>query len=102
MGVGARVVGIGCFTIFKGKDFSGSSIMATSSTRLMFVEHGHHWSTVKSVKYSPVCRRQAGVHLGHLGLAGLLVLVLLAGLVSARLHRRGGGRRIQTFRKWKR
>ena len=86
--VGARVVGIGCFTIFKGKDFSGSSIMATSSTRLMFVEQGHHWSTVKSVKYSPVCRRQAGVHLGHLGLAGLLVLVLLAGLVSARLHRR--------------
>ena len=86
--VGARVVGAGCFTIFKGKDFSGSSIMATSSTRLMFVEQGHHWSTVKSVKYSPVCRRQAGVHFGHLGLAGLLALVLFAGLVSARLHQR--------------
>ena len=86
--VGARVVGVGCFTIFKGKDFSGSNIMATSSTRLMFVEQGHHWSTVKSVKYSPVCRRQAGVHFGHLGLAGLLALVLFAGLVSARLHQR--------------
>ena len=86
--VGARVVGAGCFTIFKGKDFSGSSIIAASSTRLMFVEQGHHWSTVKSVKYSPVCRRQAGVHLGHLGLAGLLALVLFVGLVSARLHQR--------------
>ena len=32
---GARVVGNGCFTIFKGKGFSGSSITVASSTKLM-------------------------------------------------------------------
>ena len=96
---GARVVGSGCFTIFKGKSFSGSSITVAPPTKLMLAEQGHHWTTVKSVKYSPVCQRQAGAHLGHLGLAGLLALVLLAGLVYGRYQHRRSRRKHEDFLK---
>ena len=44
---GARVVGLGCFMIYKGKGFSGPSIKVEGASPLSLKDQGHTWTTVK-------------------------------------------------------
>ena len=44
---GARVVGMGCFMIFKGKGFSGPSAKIEGASPLSLQDQGHTWTTVK-------------------------------------------------------
>ena len=43
----AKVVGSGCFMIYKGKGFSGPSIKIEGASPLTLKEQGHSWTTVK-------------------------------------------------------
>ena len=43
----ARVVGSGCFMIFKNRGFKGSAFFVKGSGILDLSEHGHTWTTVK-------------------------------------------------------
>ena len=43
----ARVVGSGCFKIFKNRGHKGSSFLVKGSGILKLSEHGHSWTTVK-------------------------------------------------------
>merc|ERR1712107_157230 len=58
----AKVVGSGCFMIYKGKGFSGPSVKIEGASPLTLKEQGHSWTTVKSILYSSNCNfsRQAG------------------------------------------
>ena len=87
----ARVVGEGCFVIYKGKGFAGSSFKVDGTTTGVLGDAGHTWTTVKSVEYSPTCTfsRRAGAEV--FVLAGAAVVVLLMGaamLVWARMKRK--------------
>ena len=44
---GARVVGMGCFMIYKGKGFSGPSAKIEGASPLSLQDQGHTWTTVK-------------------------------------------------------
>ena len=43
----ARVVGSGCFKIFKNRGHKGSAFLVKGSGILDLSEHGHTWTTVK-------------------------------------------------------
>ena len=43
----AKVVGMGCFMIYKGKGFSGPSIKIEGASPLSLKDEGHTWTTVK-------------------------------------------------------
>ena len=88
--VGARIVGTGCFTIYKGRDFSGPNLMVGGSRNMLqLADEGHSWTTVKSVKYSPRCRAQtAGAPRDVILAVGVvLALAALVGLVWRRYQR---------------
>ena len=51
----ARVVGSGCYKIFKGKGFKGSAFLVKGLAIFDLREHGYTWTTVKSIQYSPDC-----------------------------------------------
>ena len=43
----ARVVGLGCFKIFKSRNFKSSAFLVKGSGVLDLSEEGHTWTTVK-------------------------------------------------------
>ena len=43
----AKVVGMGCFMIYKGKGFSGPSVKIQGANPLVLRDEGHMWTTVK-------------------------------------------------------
>jgi hypothetical protein len=43
----ARVVGSGCFKIFKNRGHKGAAFLVKGSGTLELSEHGHTWTTVK-------------------------------------------------------
>merc|ERR1712203_187139 len=61
----ARVVGSGCFKIFKNRGHKGAAFLVKGSGTLELSEHGHTWTTVKSIQYSPDCEfpRRAGAEI---------------------------------------
>merc|ERR1711972_27091 len=87
----AKVVGSGCFMIYKGKGFSGPSIKIEGASPLTLKEQGHSWTTVKSVLYSSNCNfsRQAGAEVYVIvGVVAVVFLVAIVALAWARFRRR--------------
>jgi len=87
----AKVVGSGCFMIYKGKGFSGPSIKIEGASPLTLKEQGHSWTTVKSVLYSSNCNfsRQAGAEVYVIvGVVAVVFIVAIVALAWARFRRR--------------
>jgi len=88
---GARVVGLGCFMIYKGKGFSGPSIKIEGASPLSLKDQGHTWTTVKSVLYSSNCNfsRQAGAEVYVIvAVLAVVFLVAIVALAWSRFRRR--------------
>merc|ERR1711874_593779 len=88
----ARVVGSGCFKIFKSKGFKSSAFLVKGSGIHDLAENGHTWTTVKSIQYSPDCEfpRRAGVEI-------YVIVVAVAAFAWARFRRnRNNGSQVPT------
>merc|ERR1711951_10879 len=87
----ARVVGSGCFKIFKNPRHKGSAFLVKGSGILDLSEHGHTWTTVKSIQYSPDCEfpRRAGVEIYVIvGVVAVVLLVAVAAFTWSRFRKR--------------
>merc|ERR1712012_344208 len=85
----ARVVGSGCFKIFKSKGFKSSAFLVKGSGIHDLAENGHTWTTVKSIQYSPDCEfpRRAGVEIYVIvGVVAVVLLVAVAAFAWARFR----------------
>jgi len=88
---GARVVGMGCFMIYKGKGFSGPSAKIEGASPLTLKDEGHTWTTVKSILYSSNCNfsRQAGAEVYVIvAVVAVVFLVAIVALAWSRFRRR--------------
>jgi len=96
----ARVVGSGCFKIFKSKGFKSSAFLVKGSGIHDLAENGHTWTTVKSIQYSPDCEfpRRAGVEIYVIvGVVAVVLLVAVAAFAWARFRRsRNNGSQVPT------
>merc|ERR1712209_336787 len=99
---GARGVGSGCFTIFKGKGFSGSSVTVAPSAKLMLAEQGHHWTTVKSVKTRRCAREKQELTLATLAWLVSLLWFFWRALSMEDSSTGDEGGNMKTFQKRKR
>jgi hypothetical protein len=87
----ARVVGSGCFKIFKNRGHKGSAFLVKGSGILDLSEHGHTWTTVKSIQYSPDCEfpRRAGVEIYVIVcVVAVVLLVAIAAFTWSRFRKR--------------
>jgi len=87
----ARVVGQGCFKIFKNRAHKGSAFLVKGSGILDLSEHGHTWTTVKSIQYSPDCEfpRRAGVEIYVIvAVVAVVLLVAVAAFTWSRFRKR--------------
>merc|ERR1719489_236680 len=87
----AKVVGMGCFMIYKGKGFSGPSVKIEGASPLSLKAEGHTWTTVKSVLYSSNCNfsRQAGAEVYVIAaVVAVVFLVAIVALAWSRFRRR--------------
>lgn len=87
----AKVVGMGCFMIYKGKGFSGPSVKIEGASPLSLKDEGHTWTTVKSVLYSSNCNfsRQAGAEVYVIAaVVAVVFLVAIVALAWSRFRRR--------------
>jgi hypothetical protein len=87
---GARVVGMGCFMIYKGKGFSGPSAKIEGASPLSLQDQGHTWTTVKSVLYSSNCNfsRQAGAEVYVIvAVVAVVFIVAVVALAWSRFRR---------------
>jgi len=87
----ARVVGSGCFKIFKNRGHKGSAFLVKGSGILDLSEHGHSWTTVKSIQYSPDCEfpRRAGAEIYVIVcVVAVVLLVAVAAFTWSRFRKR--------------
>jgi len=87
----ARVTGSGCFKIFKNKGHKGSSFLVKGSGILKLSEHGHTWTAVKSIQYSPDCEfpRRAGAEIYVIVcVVAVVLLVAVAAFAWSRFRKR--------------
>jgi len=87
----ARVVGSGCFKIFKNRGHKGAAFLVKGSGTLELSEHGHTWTTVKSIQYSPDCEfpRRAGAEIYVIVcVVAVVLLVAVAAFTWSRFRKR--------------
>lgn len=78
-------VGIGCFMIHKGREFTGAAYTVEGAGMKDLLEEGHTMTSIKSVQYDITCEfpERAGVPWVAILLSVLGVLVLAGGIFGA-------------------
>jgi len=90
--VKARVVGQGCFLIYKSKNFKSSNFQVDDTEEHNLKAKGTTFTTIKSYEYSADCSftRRAGAEVYVLvAVVALVVLVAMSAVAWAKLRRRG-------------
>ena len=97
--VSAKVVGTGCFQIYKGRNFRSSVFLVSGAGEHELAALGHEWSSVRSHRYSPDCKFPSKAGAEVYVIVAVVVLVLVVALligIWARMRKKKKGEPVAT------